>query len=172
MKSMKKFLFAALIAVAVASVAPAATVTNSIGQVMTVTKLSETMAAGTVDVDRSGMVSDVGRVGVIVAHYKFAAGDTSPIEISKVTVPKGAILLGTRVVQVTTGLTSITNCAITCGGVTVLAAGADLATAGIVASTTPVMTTSAGKVVLTTTGFAQTNGEFTVHIPYVMGTAQ
>lgn len=169
---MKKILAVVLIVLVSAVLSQAATVTNSLGQVMTVTKLSETMAASTVDVDRSTYATDVGQVGVIVAHYKFATGEANPIEISKQNVPKGAILLGSRVIQVTTGCTSTTNCALTVGGVTVLAAGANLATAGIVASTTPVMTTSAGKVTLTSVGVVPTNGEFTVHIPYVLGTAQ
>ena len=169
---MKKFVLAVGLAVVSAAFVQAATVTNGLGQVMTVTKLSETMAASVATADRSTYPTDVGQVGVIVAHYKFATGEANPVVISSQNVPKGAILLGNRVIQVTTGLTSTTNCAITVGGVTILAGGANLATAGIVASTTPVMTTSAGKVTMTTTGTLPTNGEYTVHIPYVLGTAQ
>ena len=169
---MKKLFISMLLVAVAASFAQAATVTNRIGQVMTVSKLSEAMAASVATADRSTYPTDVGQVGVIVAHYKFVSGESNPLEISSQNVPKGAILLGNRVIEVTTGLTSTTNCALTAGGVTILAAGASLATAGIVASTTPVMTTSAGKVTLTTVGEVPTNGEFTVHIPFVLGTAQ
>jgi len=164
---MKKLFVALLVAVVGISV-QAATVTNQIGQVMTVNKLSESMAASTAARDM------LAPVNVMVVHYKVTSGDTNAIDISTTDLPKGAILLEDAVIEVTTAVTPATSTnSIAVGGITVLATGVTLNATGIKAAVaTPGITTSADKVALTITGDAATAGEFTVYLPYVMGTAQ
>lgn len=164
---MKKLILVSLL-IAAAGIAQAASVTNSLGQVMTVTKLGELMAASTAARDI------VQPMGVLTVHYKVTSGDTNAIDISTTDLPKGALLLEDALIEVTTAVTPATSTnSIAVGGITVLATGVTLNATGIKqAVATPGITTSTDKVALTITGDAATAGEFTVYLPYVMGTAQ
>lgn len=171
---MKKILAVALVILAVAGVAQAATVTNRLGQVMTVTKFSDTMAASTAVGDNSVYATRVGEVGMQVVHYKITSGDTGTIDIAINNLPKGSILLENALIEVNTAVTPATSTnSLAVGGITVLATGDTLNATGIKAAVaTPGITTSADKLALTITGNAATAGEFTVYLPYILGTAQ
>jgi hypothetical protein len=164
----KKIVVAGLVLAAVAFSVQAATVTNRLGQVMTVSKMSEAMAASTLAGDL------LQPVNTLVVHYKVTSGDTNAIDISTTDLPKGAILMEDALIEVTTAVTPATSTnSIAVGGITVLATGVTLNATGIKqAVATPGITTSADKVALTITGDAATAGEFTIYLPYVMGTAQ
>lgn len=172
---MKKFFVAALVLSAVAGFAQAATVTNSIGQVMTVSKLSEAMAASTVVTDQSRLAHAVGEIGVLVANCKITSSTAvGAHDISLATLPKGAILMEDAFIEVTTALEPATSTnSLEVGGITVLATGVTLQSTGIKAAVATIgMTTAADKLSLTLSGDAATNGNFTVYIPYLLGTAQ
>lgn len=170
---MKKLFVAMLVAV-VAGMLQAATVTNGLGQVITVTKLSETMAASVAVADQSVYATRVGEQGVLVVHYKITSGDTGTIDIAINDLPKGAILLENGVIEVTTAITPATSTnSLAVGGAAVLATGVTLNATGIKSAVAAsAITTSADKLALTITGDAATAGEFTVHLPYLLGTAQ
>lgn len=169
---MKKLLIAALVVAGIS--VQAATVTNQIGQVMTVSKLSEAMAASTVITDQSKLATMVGQIGVLVANCKITASTSGSVDISLATLPKGAILMEDAFIEVTTAVEPATSTnSLAIGGITVLATGDSLNTTGIVPAVATIgMTTSADKLALTVTGDAATNGNFTVYIPYLLGTAQ
>lgn len=171
---MKKILAVALVFSVVAGFAQAATVTNRLGQVMTVTKFSDTMAAGTAVGDNSVYATRVGEQGMQVVHYKITSGDTGSIDIASTALPKGSILLENAVIEVTTALAPATATnSLTVGGVTVLGAGIAMTNAIVhQAVPTPGITTSADKLSLNIIGDAATAGEFTVYLPYILGTAQ
>lgn len=165
---MKKIVTLFAIMVLAAGMLNAATVTNRLGQVITVSTLSEAMVASTLVRDA------IQPSGVLVVHYKVTSGDTGAIDISTSDLPKGAILLENAVIEVTTAVTPATSTnSVAVGGITVLATGVSLNATGIKqAVATPGITTSTDKVALTITGDPATAGEFTVYLPYVMGTAQ
>lgn len=169
---MKNLLIVALVIAGIS--VQAATVTNQIGQVMTVTKLSDSMAASTVVADQSKLATMVGQIGVLVANCKITSSTTGAVDISLATLPKGAILMEDALIEVTTAVEPATSTnSLAIGGITVLAEGVTLNATGIKAAVATVgMTTSADKLALTVTGDAATNGNFTVYIPYLLGTAQ
>lgn len=165
-------LFALLVLVGiVASTAPAATVTN-LGQVITVTKLSETSDAGTTVADQSVYATPTSRKGLIVAQCKITSSTASSLDFGY-EVPQGAILGEEAVIEVETAVLPATSTnSIAVGGVTVLATGVTLGSTGIKqAVSTPGITTAADKLTLTVTGSAATSGVFTVYIPYILGNA-
>jgi len=171
---MNKLFAGLMVAACLASVVQAATVTNQLGQVMTVSKMSEAMAASQATNDLSVVPGKSGEMGMAVAHYKITSGDTGAIDISLNNVPKGAILLENAVIEVYTAITPATSTnALAVGGISVLAAGVTLNATGIKqAVATPGITTAADKIALTITGDAATAGEFTVFVPYILGVAQ
>lgn len=176
---MKKFLMAVvLVALVSVGFVQAATVTNSLGQVTTVTLMSETANAGTVEGDQSVWATPSDRRGLFVVHYDVAAdgGTIGAHNMTTWTVPKGSIF-GEGYVEVNEAiLPDVTSSnALSVGGVTLLTAGVTLNSTGIKAlttGTTPGITTSAAAPVFTVNATAATQGEFTVYMPYIMGNAQ
>jgi len=166
---MKKLLAVVLIAlVAMSLSARAATVTNQ-GQVITVTKLSETADAGTVMEDQSVYATPANRLGLIVAECTVPS-DTTSLDFGP-TVPKGAILLENGVIECSTTVATATNVSIAVGSITVLAGGSALSSGISAAVASPGITTSADRLTLTIAGDAATAGKFMVYLPYILGNA-
>lgn len=173
---MKKIIAVVLVGIVASAVVFADTVTNRLGQVMTVTKLSDTMAASTAVADQSVLVNRAGEVGMVVANVAITASTAAgSYDISLTDLPKGAILMKNAIIEVTTALGPATSTnALAIGGVTVVSAdNSTLHSTGIKDVTvTPAMTTAADKLALTLTGSAATSGVFTVYLPYTLGTAR
>ena len=171
---MKKLMFVLAVFILAANVSMAVTTTNALGQIVTVSTLSEEMAASVAVADLSVYPKKVGEYGMAVAHCKITASTSGSVVLSVQNLPKGAILLENAVIEVTTAITPATSTnTVTVGGVTALATGVTLNATGIKqAVATPAITTSAGKVTLAITGDPATAGEFTVYLPFVLGTAQ
>jgi hypothetical protein len=173
---MKKVLALALVAlVGIAACVYAVTITNQ-GQVITITKLSESMAAGTASEDQSVYATPIDRRGLHVVRYSVpAAGISGTVDIGEVNLPKGSILLEDAVIEVSTAFlpANATTNALAIGGITVLATGTDLGSTGIKAAVaTAGITTAADKLAITVTGGTATQGVITVYLPYIMGNAQ
>lgn len=173
MKKIIASLVVGLVAVA-AFVASAVTITNQ-GQIITITKLSETADAGTVTEDQSTYATPAARMGLIVAHCVVPSTYTNGMAFGP-TIPMGAILSEASYAEVSTGLLGGTNVAITVGpgGLDVLASATNnvLNSAGIKALVaTSVITTNAAQLYLSNSGLSHTQGTFTVYIPYILGNA-
>jgi len=153
----------------------AATGTN-LGRVYTQPIMSDGMTASTAAINATRYAQRVGQDGLLVARFELGT-ETQTVDLVGCTVPKGAILLGDAVIEVTTAVnpTDCTNL-IAVGGVTILANGVTLATTGIkttTLATTQGMTTSEDVPYITflVTGTVPTSGVFTLYMPYIQGTA-
>lgn len=176
MKKFSSIIVCALILAGICSVASAATVTNSLGGVTTVTLLEEVADAGTVVKDQSVYATPTDRRGIHVVHYEVPAAGLAvgAHDIGTVNLPKGSILLDSSVIEVQTAVlpAGSTN-TLAIGSVNVLATGTTLNATGIDAAVpTPGITTAADKLAITVAGNAATSGVFTVYLKYIMGNAQ
>jgi hypothetical protein len=169
-------LAAALVVGGLTAHAASRTVTNSLGQAVTVYTLEADANSGTVTQDQSVYPTPTDRRGIYVVHYAVpATGITGATEIAVGTLPKGSILTGGAVVEKYTALlpAAATN-TLTVGGVTPctnLHTAAGVMAPAPLGNSTPLQTTSAGKLTLNTTGGTLTSGVFTVYLPILYGNA-
>jgi len=171
---MKKLTAILVALIACALSVNAATVTNSLGQVVTVTLMSETADVGTATRDQSTYATPSAREGLLVAQCKIVAGTTNAYLAFGSPVPKGAVLLENGVIEVATALSpaSATN-SITLSGSDVLASGTTLGSVGIKAAVASafITTTNSAYLHLYCPLNGATAGVFTVYLPYVLGNA-
>ncbi len=175
---MKRFACVVLAALLVGLVVgvQAATVTNQ-GESVTVTLMSETANAGTVDKNPSvEPQAGTDRRGLYVIHYEVPAAGLAAgnHDLTDWNIPKGTILLEDAVIEVQTAIAPATSTnALAVGGVTILATGTTLNSTGIDAAvSSPGITTADDKPYITVENATATSGVFTIYLPVVLGNAQ
>jgi len=174
---MKRFACVVLAALLVGLVvARAATVTNQ-GESITVTLMSETADAGTVEKNPSvEPQAGTDRRGLYVIHYEVPAAGLAAgnHDLTDWDIPKGTILLEDAVIEVQTAIAPATSTnTLTVGGVTILAEGTTLNATGIDAAvSSPGITTADDKPYITVGNATATSGVFTIYLPVILGNAQ